>query len=68
MDSHWGEIIVAFISRNTETLTNAEIEKICRAKLASYKRPREIYFIPIDEFPRNDSGKIIRESLERRLE
>ena len=42
MDSHWGEIIVAFISRNTETLTNAEIEKICRAKLASYKRPREI--------------------------
>ena len=68
MDSHWGEIIVAFISRNTETLTNAEIEKMCRAKLASYKRPREIYFIPIDEFPRNDSGKIIRESLERRLE
>jgi acyl-coenzyme A synthetase/AMP-(fatty) acid ligase len=36
--------------------------------LASYKRPREIYFIPIDEFPRNGSGKIIRESLEKRLE
>tara|TARA_B110000908_G_scaffold53154_1_gene64891 strand:+ start:1010 stop:2581 length:1572 start_codon:yes stop_codon:yes gene_type:complete len=67
-DSRWGEIVVAFITRNTETLTDAEIEKMCRAKLASYKRPREIYFIPIDEFPRNGSGKIIRESLEKRLE
>lgn len=67
-DSRWGEIVVAFITRNTEALTDAEIEKMCRAKLASYKRPREIYFIPIGEFPRNGSGKIIRESLEKRLE
>ena len=67
-DSRWGEIVVAFITRNTEALTDVEIEKMCRAKLASYKRPREIYFIPIDEFPRNGSGKIIRESLEKRLE
>jgi acyl-CoA synthetase (AMP-forming)/AMP-acid ligase II len=66
-DSQWGEIVAAFITRNTERLTKNDIEEICRAKLASYKRPREIHFIPIDDFPRNNGGKIIRESLEMRL-
>jgi acyl-CoA synthetase (AMP-forming)/AMP-acid ligase II len=66
-DSQWGEIVAAFITRNTEGLTENDIEELCRARLASYKRPREVYFIPIDEFPRNSSGKIIRELLETRL-
>lgn len=67
-DSQWGEIVAVFIARNTDDLTEDNIEKICRARLASYKRPREVHFIPIEGFPRSISGKIIRESLERRLE
>ncbi|MEH6609871.1 MAG: class I adenylate-forming enzyme family protein [Halioglobus sp.] len=67
-DSKWGEIVVAFVARDTEDLTAHDIEILCRARMASYKRPREVHFIPIEEFPRNNSGKIIREALERRLE
>ena len=39
----------------------------CRARLAGYKRPREVHFIAMDEMPRSASGKIVREALERRL-
>lgn len=67
-DLKWGEIVAVFIARNTNDLTEGEIEKLCRARLASYKRPREVHFVSMEEFPRNNSGKIIRESLERRLE
>ncbi|MDE0841730.1 MAG: class I adenylate-forming enzyme family protein [Porticoccaceae bacterium] len=66
-DEHWGEIPVAFVVRNNAQLLDSDIETLCRARLAGYKRPREIYFINMDELPRSDSGKIIRETLERRL-
>jgi fatty-acyl-CoA synthase len=66
-DSQWGEIAVAFIARNDESLDAAAVEQICRARIAGYKRPREVYFIPMDEMPRSATGKIVREVLERRL-
>ena len=66
-DPKWGEIVVVFVARNSDDLTATDIEKLCRARMASYKRPREVHFIPLEEFPRSNSGKIIREALERRL-
>lgn len=36
-------------------------------ELAGYKRPSEIRFIGVDEFPRSTSGKIQRHKLEARL-
>jgi len=66
-DSQWGEIAVAFIARNDDSLDATVIEQICRARIAGYKRPRELYFIPMDEMPRSATGKIVREVLERRL-
>lgn len=66
-DSQWGEIVVAFIARNDDSLDATAIEQICRARIAGYKRPREVYFIPMDEMPRSATGKIVREVLERRL-
>ena len=67
-DARWGEIAVAFIVRANETLSEENVEALCRRELASYKRPREIHFIGIDDLPRSTSGKIIREELERRLQ
>jgi acyl-CoA synthetase (AMP-forming)/AMP-acid ligase II len=67
-DRHWGEIVTAFIARNTDDLTEDDIADICKARLAGYKRPREVHFISMADFPRSDSGKIIRETLERRLD
>jgi fatty-acyl-CoA synthase len=67
-DARWGEIPVAFIARQDEALTAADIEALCRRELAGYKRPREVHFLDMDELPRSTTGKILREERERRLE
>lgn len=66
-DTRWGEVPVAFIARRDESLTEPEVERRCRAELASYKRPKRVIFIAMKEFPRSASGKIQRHELEKRL-
>ena len=67
-DARWGEIPVAFVARNDESLTAADVEALCRGQLAGYKRPREIHFLRMEDLPRSTSGKILRERLEELLE
>ncbi len=67
LDARWGEIPVAFVVARDQSLTATDIEKLCRNNLAGYKRPKEVFFVKFDDLPRSDSGKIIRESLEKRL-
>jgi acyl-CoA synthetase (AMP-forming)/AMP-acid ligase II len=67
-DQKWGEVPVAFIVRTADDLSELDIEFLCRRRLAGYKRPREVHFVGMDELPRNATGKILREELERRLE
>ncbi|MCA0206910.1 MAG: AMP-binding protein [Proteobacteria bacterium] len=64
-DAHWGEIPVAVIARHDEALDAAEVQRLCRAVLAGYKCPRQVMFLPLDQLPRNVSGKIQREDIER---
>ena len=66
-DDRWGEVPVAFIARNDETLTAPEIETLCRTQLAAYKRPKAVRFIPFEDFPRSTTGKILRHEMEERL-
>ncbi len=66
-DPHWGEIPVAFVVASDESLTDIDIEGLCRLRLAGYKRPREVQFVNFEDLPRSDTGKIIREVLEMRL-
>ena len=66
-DPHWGEIPVAFVVASDESLTDRDIEGLCRLRLAGYKRPREVQFVNFEDLPRSDTGKIIREVLEMRL-
>lgn len=66
-DERWGEVPVAFISRTDESLSEAEIEQLCRRSLAGYKRPKEVHFIAFEDFPRSTTGKILRHEMERRL-
>ena len=63
-DTQWGEVPVAFISRTDEELTEDEVDILCRTKLASYKRPKEVRFIELNEFPRSTTGKIQRHEME----
>jgi len=61
-DSEWGQIPKAIVVlKKGETATEAEIMEHCRAKLASFKRPRSVVFI--DELPRNTLGKVLRKQL-----
>ena len=66
-DDKWGEVPIAFISRKDDTLTEADVEALCRKQLAGYKRPKQVYFITFEDFPRSTTGKILRHELEARL-
>ena len=63
-DARWGEVPVAFIARIDERLTETEVETLCRSKLAGYKRPKEVRFVALSDFPRSATGKIQRHELE----
>jgi len=41
--------------------TAEELMEHCRARLASYKRPRSVVFV--DELPRNTMGKVLKRVL-----
>jgi len=66
-DATWGEVPVAFVARSDPGLTAEELVAACGAELAGYKKPREILFIELADFPRSASGKVLRHELERRL-
>ena len=59
-DDRWGEVPVAFVARNDDSLTADDLMALCRAQLAGYKRPKEIRFVALAHFPRSTAGKIQR--------
>jgi long-chain acyl-CoA synthetase len=61
-DEYRGENVKAFIVvKPGESLSESEVIEFCREKLASYKIPREIEFLP--ELPKSAIGKILRREL-----
>lgn len=65
-DKEWGEAVKGVVALKPEykdTITEAELMEFCRPRLAGYKRPRSIDFIP--ELPKNAAGKIDKASLKR---
>jgi len=62
VDEKWGEVPVAFVVKNKESLlTEEEIIKYCNKFLARYKIPQKIEFI--NQLPRNATGKIQKNQL-----
>ena len=66
-DERWGEVPVVFAARAQADLMAEDLIAVCTGKLASYKLPKEVHFIELDDFPRSTSGKIQRHELEARL-
>ena len=66
-DERWGEVPVAFVARTQDSLTVDVLIDLCRAQLASYKKPKDIVFIDVSDFPRSASGKVQRHLLQDRL-
>ena len=66
-DERWGEVPIAFVSRNDNSLFEEEVEALCRKELAGYKHPKAVHFIRFEDFPRRTTGKILRHEMEARL-
>ncbi len=65
-DEVHGEIPVAFIQlREGEKVSEVELKKFLKDKLANYKIPRHFYFL--EELPKNATGKVLKRVLRERL-
>jgi fatty-acyl-CoA synthase len=70
-DSHWGEAVVAaIVLRDGATLTPEDVVGHVRTRLAGYKKPRHVVFLP--ELPRTAASQqvhkpLLREVVLRRL-
>ncbi|MEW5912762.1 MAG: long-chain fatty acid--CoA ligase [Thermodesulfobacteriota bacterium] len=61
-DPLWGESVLAFVAvRAGQSLSEDEVIAYCKQRLASYKKPRQVRFLP--EIPRNPSGKVLKYKL-----
>ncbi|MEO3862333.1 AMP-binding protein [Acrocarpospora sp. B8E8] len=61
-DDRWGEAVsVAVVVKPGETLTEEQIVEYVQERLASYKKPRRIFFVAA--LPRNSSMKVMKHVL-----
>jgi fatty-acyl-CoA synthase len=61
-DPRWIEAVTAFIvPRAGSSLSMEDIQAHCAGRLAGFKRPKRICFVP--ELPRNAAGKILKREL-----
>jgi long-chain acyl-CoA synthetase len=65
-DAEWGEIVAAFVVRSPgSTVSAAELDAHCLARIARFKRPRRIEFV--QALPKNAYGKVLKTELRQRL-
>ncbi|MEN6617088.1 MAG: AMP-binding protein [Syntrophorhabdus sp.] len=58
----WGEAVAAVVVLNNGSVIEpADITKYCKGKIAGYKVPKVVHFVP--ELPRNAAGKILKREL-----
>ncbi len=61
-DERWGQAPVAFVVLRPGTRASAaELQAFCQARLARYKVPARVEFVPA--LPRNAAGKLLRRQL-----
>ena len=60
-DPEWGEAVVAFVVARGPAPDPAELDRLCLAHIARFKRPREYRFV--ERLPRNHYGKVVKGEL-----
>ena len=66
-DQKRGEVVAAFvILHKNERMTENELLNAMQGKIGYYKIPKKVVFV--DDFPRNQSGKVLKRILKKRLE
>ena len=58
-------MVAAVVTRDDAKSTEEELIKHCRAHLAGFKSPKQIFFV--DELPKNPSGKLLKRDLRERF-
>jgi len=70
-DDKWGEKVAAVVITkpgvDPGAITEQDIMRCCRDKLAGYKRPKELIFISQEEMPRTPTGKILHRKLREKF-
>jgi len=65
-DAKWGEVGRAIVAlRGGATLTEEQVLAHCKEKLARYKVPKNVVFVP--SLPRNASGKVLKPVLKEQF-
>lgn len=65
-DPEFGECVAAFvIFEDGTTASGEDLIDHCRSLIASYKKPKLV--LPVEAFPRNSTGKVVKAELRRRL-
>lgn len=60
--SEWGEEVLAYVvPRPGHTLDTRELDALCLASIARFKRPR--HYLLLDELPKNSYGKVLKTAL-----
>ena len=64
-DEDWGEVVTGVvILRSGQSVSEADLVKFSRERLAGYKSPKRIIFT--EEFPHNSAGKVLKRELRDR--
>ena len=61
-DREWGEVVVAYVVG--EARRAAELDALCLAHIARFKRPKDYVFV--DALPKNNYGKVLKTELRER--
>jgi len=65
-DAQWGEAVVAFVVCDGGAVDSGELDALCLAHIARFKRPREYRFV--DALPKNNYGKVLKTALREQLQ
>ncbi|MDP2134110.1 MAG: AMP-binding protein, partial [Sulfuritalea sp.] len=57
-DAEWGEIVIAFIVPRGAAPDSAELDALCLANIARFKRPKR--YVVVDALPKNNTGKVLK--------
>jgi long-chain acyl-CoA synthetase len=60
-DDEVGEIVIAFVTKKDQSLTEEAIRQHCKQSLTNYKVPRLVVFK--DDLPKSNVGKVLRKDL-----
>ena len=67
-DPEWGEVVIAFVvpvSSASGEIDCAELDALCLANIARFKRPKQYIFL--DALPKNNYGKVLKTELRKHL-